>query len=194
MFYLNSEFLILISIPLIIMFNIFYFKSRKRSNLNFFTKHLVWKNLFMLYILMVINVTMFPLLIDAQRTVDVFASINLIPLKETISSFNDLLSLFSTIFAIRIFLINVLGNIILFMPLGFLLPIINQNFNNIKSIFKISLFSTISIESIQFITSLFGGTRATDIDDIILNVLGGLLGFLIFVILSKIKIFKAITN
>ena len=167
MFYLNSEFLILISIPLIIMFNIFYFKSRKRSNLNFFTKHLVWKNLFMLYILMVINVTMFPLLIDTQRTVDVFASTNLIPFKETISSFNDLLSSFSTIFAIRIFLINVLGNIILFMPLGFLLPIINQNFNNIKSIFKISLLSTISIESIQFITSLFGGTRATDIDDII---------------------------
>lgn len=194
MFYLNSNFLILISIPLIIMFNIFYFKSRKRSNLKFFTKHLVWKNLFMLYILMVVNVTMFPLFIGTQRTVDVFASINLIPFKETISSFNDLLSLFSTIFAIRIFLINVLGNIILFMPLGFLLPIINQNFNNIKSIFKISLLSTISIESLQFITSLFGGTRATDIDDIILNVLGGLLGFLIFVILSKIRIFKAITN
>ena len=146
------------------------------------------------YILMVINVTMFPLFIGTQRTVDVFVSTNFIPFKETISSFNDLSSSFSTIFAIRIFLINVLGNIILFMPLGFSLPIINQNFNNIKSIFKISLFSTISIESIQFITSLFGGTRATDIDDIILNVLGGLLGFLIFVILSKIKIFKAITN
>lgn len=194
MFYLNSEFLILISIPLIIMFNIFYFKSRKRSNLKFFTKHLIWKNLFMLYILMVINVTMFPLFIGTQRTVDVFVSTNFIPFKETISSFNDLSSSFSTIFAIRIFLINVLGNIILFMPLGFLLPIINHNFNNIKSIFKISLLSTIFIESIQFITSLFGGTRATDIDDIILNVFGGLLGFLIFVILSKIKIFKAITN
>ncbi|MFR9241609.1 MAG: VanZ family protein [Clostridium baratii] len=191
---LNSTFLILISIPLIIIFNILYIKSRKRSNLNLSLKHLIYKNLFILYILMVINVTIFPLVIDTQRAIDVFASTNFIPFKETMSSFNGLSASFSTSFAIKLFLINILGNIILFMPLGFLLPIINQNFNNIKSIFKISLFTTISIESFQFINSFFGGFRVTDIDDIILNILGGLLGFLIFVLLSKIKLFKSIIN
>lgn len=150
--------------------------------------------LFAIYILVVMSITIFPIIINTQRTIDVSATINLVPFKETINSFNSLLDSFSTLFAIKLFLVNVLGNILLFTPLGFLLPIINPNINNIKPIFKVSLIATISIELIQFITSLSGGFRVTDIDDIILNILGGLFGFLIFTLFSKVKLFKLIMN
>ncbi|MBY0755956.1 VanZ family protein [Clostridium sardiniense] len=194
MIHLNSGFLILISIPFIIILNILFFKMQKRSNLKFSTKRVIWNTLFAIYILLVMSVTIFPIIINTQRTIDVSATINLVPFKETINSFNSLLDSFSTLFAIKLFLVNVLGNILLFTPLGFLLPIVNPNINNIKPIFKISLIATISIELIQFITSLSGGFRVTDIDDVILNILGGLFGFLIFTLFSKVKLFKLIMN
>ena len=194
MIHLNSGFLILISIPFIIILNILFFKMQKRSNLKFSTKRVIWNTLFAIYILVVMSITIFPIIINTQRTIDVSATINLVPFKETINSFNSLLDSFSTLFAIKLFLVNVLGNILLFTPLGFLLPIVNPNINNIKPIFKISLIATISIELIQFITSLSGGFRVTDIDDVILNILGGLFGFLIFTLFSNVKLFKLIMN
>lgn len=194
MIHLNSGLLILISIPFIIILNILFFKIQKRSDLKFSTKRVIWNTLFAIYILVVMSITIFPIIINTQRTIDVSATINLVPFKETINSFNSLLDSFSTLFAIKLFLVNVLGNILLFTPLGFLLPIVNPNINNIKPIFKISLIATISIELIQFITSLSGGFRVTDIDDVILNILGGLFGFLIFTLFSKVKLFKLIMN
>lgn len=194
MIHLNSGFLILISIPFIIILNILFFKMQKRSDLKFSTKRVIWNTLFAIYILVVMSITIFPIIINTQRTIDVSATINFVPFKETINSFNSLLDSFSTLFAIKLFLVNVLGNILLFTPLGFLLPIVNSNINNIRPIFKISLIATISIELIQFITSLSGGFRVTDIDDVILNILGGLFGFLIFTLFSKVKLFKLIIN
>ncbi|GAA0071271.1 hypothetical protein UT300003_27950 [Clostridium sardiniense] len=194
MIHLNSGFLILISIPFIIILNILFFKMQKRSNLKFSTKRVIWNTLFAIYILVVMSITIFPIIINTQITIDVSATINLVPFKETINLFNSLLDSFSPLFAIKLFLVNVLGNILLFTPLGFLLPIVNPNINNIKHIFKISLIATISIELIQFITSLSGGFRVTDIDDVILNILGGLFGFLIFTLFSKVKLFKLIMN
>lgn len=77
-------------------------------------------------------------------------------------------------------MINILGNIIMFMPIGFLAPILFNKLDNLKSIailgFCISLF-------IEF-TQLFL-TRATDIDDLILNTLGTILGYLVFSSLKK---------
>lgn len=77
-------------------------------------------------------------------------------------------------------IINILGNIIMFMPIGFLEPILFSKLNNLKSTailgFCISLF-------IEF-TQLFL-IRATDIDDLILNTFGTILGYLVFGYLKK---------
>ncbi len=76
---------------------------------------------------------------------------------------------------------NTFGNILLFIPMGILLPILIAK--RIKfSLSVIPLFS-LTIETLQYFTQL----GVFDVDDIILNTLGGYLGFLIFVLFSKGK-------
>lgn len=93
-------------------------------------------------------------------------SYNLVPFK-TITDF-----IFNTS-NIKIILINIVGNILAFVPLGFLLPMAFAKFNRLRKVLTITLVTTISIELSQYIF----GVGACDIDDIILNVLGGIVGF-----------------
>lgn len=68
---------------------------------------------------------------------------------------------------------NVVGNIVIFIPLGFYLPLFKNDirvWTNLLFVFAVSLF----VEIIQGLSSI--GTA--DIDDIILNCLGGLIGIL----------------
>lgn len=68
---------------------------------------------------------------------------------------------------------NLIGNIILFMPFGFMLPLYYRKGNNVKSNLFYTFMLSFFIEFSQNI--LLRGVF--DVDDIILNVLGGLLGF-----------------
>lgn len=80
---------------------------------------------------------------------------------------------------------NLLGNIIIFSPLGFLLPIVFSKLNSLRKIFPIVLLSSLIIELIQ----LFTGFGTFDIDDLILNTLGGIIGYYLYKLFSK-KIIK----
>lgn len=80
----------------------------------------------------------------------------------------------------EVFCYQVIGNILLFIPLGIGLTLY---FSDVQKCFKktisIVLLVTISIESMQFVFGVLLGYvyRSTDIDDIILNTLGGLIGY-----------------
>lgn len=65
-------------------------------------------------------------------------------------------------------------NIILFIPLGFLLPLIWDNFRSAKNTILFGFGLSLVIEISQIFTY-----RATDIDDLITNTVGTLLGYLI---------------
>ncbi len=83
-------------------------------------------------------------------------------------------------------------NIIMFIPLGFLLPYIWKSFRNLKYIIFSSFIFSLSIELTQLLNR-----RTTDIDDLIMNTIGGILGFIIFKIFSiifKINSSKAIAK
>ena len=70
---------------------------------------------------------------------------------------------------------NIFGNIILFVPLGIYLQLLKKNkkiWINTMILFFIALF----VEMFQLIF----GLGAADIDDVILNCLGGLIGILIY--------------
>lgn len=79
---------------------------------------------------------------------------------------------------------NIWGNIEAFIPMGFLLPIIFKKLNKFKKVFASVLIVSLLIEVLQYIT----GTGASDIDDVILNVLGGILGYLIYKVFRKLFI------
>jgi glycopeptide antibiotics resistance protein len=80
---------------------------------------------------------------------------------------------------------NILGNIIPFGPLGFLIPIFLKEYRRIVKTISICFISIIGIESFQFVTML----GFFDIDDILLNTLGCLIGYCVYggfrILLSK---------
>ena len=115
-------------------------------------------------------------------------SINLIPfysIKEYIFSNSATIKRFS--FG------NVVGNIVIFIPLGTYLSLFKNDKRVITNLLFIFLVSLL-VEIIQG----FLGIGATDIDDIILNCLGGLIGilgykFLLFILRDEKKVHTAIT-
>ena len=73
-------------------------------------------------------------------------------------------------------IINLLGNVVCFMPFGFLLPTISKKkaLKNIFSVTFLAMIFSVFIESAQLITKV----GAFDVDDIFLNTLGGALGYI----------------
>ncbi|MDX6614768.1 MAG: hypothetical protein QOD75_3954 [Blastocatellia bacterium] len=72
---------------------------------------------------------------------------------------------------------NIVGNLVLMLPLGFLLPLASHWLRSLKRILVIALCFSLSIEIIQFLSRFFGSYRTVDADDVLLNVLGAGLGF-----------------
>lgn len=65
-------------------------------------------------------------------------------------------------------------NVLLFLPLGFLVPLIWRKMDRFVSVFGAGLLFTMLIETSQLLTP-----RRTDIDDIILNAAGAAVGFVL---------------
>ncbi|MBE7124867.1 VanZ family protein [Bacillus cereus group sp. MG9] len=108
--------------------------------------------------------------------------INLVPFRSTIRYLTEFDS-----YNLDIVLMNTLGNVIIFIPFGFLLPLLFKQINNVKMASKIFIKFILLIESLQLLTF----TGVFDIDDIILNMLGALIGYGSFIgmkhILERIK-------
>ncbi len=74
--------------------------------------------------------------------------------------------------------INLVGNVVCFIPLGFVLPVFNSKHWNFIRVTLISMLSSLVIELIQLVTKL----GSLDVDDIILNTCGGMIGCILFYI------------
>ncbi len=152
--------MILISIVIIVSLRITYLIKNH--------KHLIlYKELFMLsfiiYILCLFQVVTF------QDDVT-WSSNNFIPFRE----------IFRYRLGSRLFLKNVLGNVLLFMPFGFFA----SYYLNVKksySIIILTMIASISIESVQMSIG-----RVFDVDDILLNICGGILGYVVYYFLKKL--------
>ena len=79
---------------------------------------------------------------------------------------------------------NLLGNIVPFVPFGFLLPIAYRKFNSAIKVLSTGFVSILSIEIFQFFTKL----GSFDVDDIILNMIGIICGYLMFLLIKCIFI------
>lgn len=87
----------------------------------------------------------------------------------------------------RLFYRNIIGNIVLFMPFSFFIAHIFKVRSHLI-MYLFTLLISLTIET----TQLYIG-RAFDVDDIILNVIGGIIGFLIYNLINKV-IFKNINK
>ena len=80
---------------------------------------------------------------------------------------------------------QILGNFVMLLPLGVYLPLLYTRLRKAYSIFAVLLICflvSIGIELLQLATSY----RSTDIDDVILNTLGGCTGFIIYLLIKTI--------
>lgn len=79
-------------------------------------------------------------------------------------------------FVPNVVLINIAGNIAAFIPLGFLAPIIFRRTVKLRQIALTGAVVSLAAELIQIILA----RGAFDIDDIFLNIVGTIFGFLLF--------------
>lgn len=80
-----------------------------------------------------------------------------------------------------LFMVNSIGNVMLFVPWGFLLPIYSRVFRSLKNLIGMSFIVILLIELFQ----LFFMLGIFDIEDIFMDILGIVLGFLCY---EKFKI------
>ena len=85
---------------------------------------------------------------------------------------------------------NFLGNIAMFVPFGFFMPLADDWFQKWKTTILAGLSFSVVIEVLQFVT----GRGYFQVDDMILNTLGTISGFVIYQLLKKTKVFKLDTQ
>lgn len=100
--------------------------------------------------------------------------INLLPLKVLFETYREVFINLN----INYFIINFLGNIIMFMPIGFFIPLLWEIPD--KKIIIVGFLFSLFIEVCQLFLN-----RGTDVDDLILNTLGTILGLLVYKFLYK---------
>lgn len=81
------------------------------------------------------------------------------------------------------FLSNIAGNIIGFLPFGFMLPIVAEKMRSGFLIIMSGFALSMTVELIQLATKV----GCFDVDDLILNTLGAAIGYLLFAICNYIR-------
>lgn len=133
---------------------------------------------FLFYIVMLFSVTVFRKGLFMNTTHDV----NLIPFDELITSSYYQMNIWGKRSAFIIFGYNVFGNILWFIPFGFFCAHVMENINS-KKMFIYAFLLSFSIEVMQYLFY----TGISDIDDVIFNVTGGLIGYMIYKYIEKRK-------
>ena len=82
------------------------------------------------------------------------------------------------------------------MPITFYIPLVYNRVNNLKKALILSIIIAILIEMMQFVIGRVIGYyyRIIDIDDIILNVFGGIVGYICMLPVKKIILKKININ
>ena len=109
--------------------------------------------------------------VDIPYWEQVARRLNLVPFR-TLRLFTELLDSTRPEY-VRAAVINLGGNIIMFIPLGFLLP---RVFRNCNSLLRVLLTTAAIITAVELL-QLFTLVGSCDIDDLIVNILGSGLGF-----------------
>jgi glycopeptide antibiotics resistance protein len=153
--------------------------GRARGSLSL--KREVILNVFFIYVLCLIGVTLFPLEISFNKNCT-WISVNVIPIvdtiKEIVTTTNDT-NMHNDM--IRFWIKNIGGNLILLLPLGIIVPILWSKFNSAVKTTTFAFCLSLSIEALQLVSFYIGNTgRDFDVDDILLNTIGAYIGYIIY--------------
>lgn len=165
---------IFLALPVILLFRYVYNKIRRNRKTTIY--HEIGVISFLLFLTALFSQTIITSLYTGPVVNQLFTAINLTPFRV----FQD------TYYAITVnnhwqpFIINFLGNICIFIPIGFLVPLLWRSFEHFWKVSLLGLCISFFIETIQ-LTQL----RSTDIDDLWLNTLGSIIGYLLFKLIKN---------
>lgn len=108
-----------------------------------------------------------------QNLRNILAHINLIPFRTIITY---VIRLAGDSINVGTVVKNLVGNLLLFVPMGAFLPFA---FDEMKKLWRVVLFLLLLILSVE-LTQIVLGIGSFDVDDLMLNMLGGMLGYLVF--------------
>lgn len=150
-------------IPFLIVLLLFR-RDRGKLAKPFFKADYVFPAVFACYIMAVLHVTGAGTLYDAMTSElgEMQERVNLIP------------------FSNKIHVLGYLLNVVMFLPMGFLVPLIWKGMRKLSNIIVAGAALSLLIELSQLFSY-----RGTDVDDLILNTLGAAVGFLLYKIWDK---------
>lgn len=165
---IDSRITLIISLMIILVcFLLGYLKSKKEETK--YEKRDIMKLLFAAYLLIIASFTLFPILVPPMHTEELQYNI-------------DVRHLFRAL-ADRASLIDVAGNVMLFIPVGIIGYLAElKSFKSIKSAVVFSLALSMCIEMLQGVETYLGFadfSTVVDINDIITNTTGGVIGYIL---------------
>lgn len=149
------------------------------------TKSKVYGLLLAAYMVALCSVTLFPSIelgidgITGKLYIDIFfpkteiRRLNLIPFKTILSELAGTNPLVGSEDRLAVSVLNLLGNLFLYIPVGFFLSMMSKT-KNFSSALLISIAVSCSIEILQYIAG-----RSADIDDVILHTIGAASGHML---------------
>lgn len=137
--------------------------------------------LFLLYLTLLVYFLFFAESFGRTDPVRQGYSYNLIPFKEITRFW-----IYREKLGIRAMMLNIVGNIVAFMPCGFFLPIVSRRskkwYNTVAISFTFSLF----VETIQLISRV----GSFDVDDLLLNTAGAVFGYWLYCMVQQMRIWR----
>ena len=130
--------------------------------------HMIWVFIFLYYMYLVLETTGIGTIweIGLYPGMKLQEEINLIPFRDGIS-------------------LSMILNVVMFMPLGFLLPLLWKEYQSLVRTAIIGFCFSCGIEFCQLFNR-----RVSDVDDLLMNTLGAILGWLIWIVFSRITHLK----
>lgn len=130
--------------------------------------HMIWVFIFLYYVYLVLETTGIGTIweIGLYTGMKLQEEINLIPFRDGIS-------------------LSMILNVVMFMPLGFLLPLLWKEYQSLVRTAIIGFCFSCGIEFCQLFNR-----RVSDVDDLLMNTLGAILGWLIWIVFSRITHLK----
>lgn len=124
-----------------------------------------------IYLSFVLYFTLMPILISLPFIFNhPYEFMNLVPFVDVSSGRGD-------------FIRQVVLNIVMTIPFGFLLPLVREKKINLLKVIFYTFLVSLGIEILQ---PLINGVRSSDITDIITNVTGGIIGYILYLLFKPV--------
>lgn len=121
------------------------------------------------YIGLVLSVTLMPIIVSIPFIFNhPYTPINLLPFDDYLHGRGD---------TVR----QIVLNLVMMMPFGFLLPIVKK-----QNLFSCAVHTLLFSLSIELLQPLMNGFRSADITDMITNTIGGIMGYMLYVLFKPI--------